>query len=382
MSELGPWLRETREAQGSSLAEAEARTRIRQKFLAALEAEEWARLPGEVTSRGFLRKYAAYLGLDPKEAIERYQAAMATRPRAKKPDQAAADDVLAIEAPAEREVDYRPIEVNLIEVQPRRAPWGWIAAAVLILAAAAAAWWIFTFRPGWIDNVTALLPAGQQPTLVSTPQDSAVAAAPTATPIVIRVTATHTSTPLPTPTHTATATPLAEPTGTGGPGKEDAELTPEPTSQAVRLLLLQLDATQRAWVRVVVDGQVRLETILEAGEGGEWEAQQAINLRTGNAAGIQVRLNGEPRGALGGAGEVIELSWTLEDGQLIESTPAPTSTLTSGQAATADAGQENPSPTPEPTSQAPQPTGSLEATPVASAEPIRRGNCCSAPALF
>ena len=55
---IGPLLRERREAMGVTLAEAEVATRIRQKYLAALEADEWDLLPGEVVGRGFLRNYS------------------------------------------------------------------------------------------------------------------------------------------------------------------------------------------------------------------------------------------------------------------------------------------------------------------------------------
>ena len=64
IQELGAMLRERREAMGASLAEVETATRIRQKYLAALESDEWHLLPGEVIGRGFLRNYSTYLGLD------------------------------------------------------------------------------------------------------------------------------------------------------------------------------------------------------------------------------------------------------------------------------------------------------------------------------
>jgi cytoskeleton protein RodZ len=67
-------LRERREAMGVTLAEVEVATRIRQKYLSALEAEEWHLLPGEVVGRGFLRNYADYLGLDPQEIMDRRRA--------------------------------------------------------------------------------------------------------------------------------------------------------------------------------------------------------------------------------------------------------------------------------------------------------------------
>jgi hypothetical protein len=61
---VGPTLREARkrrEVEISAVAEA---TRIRPRFLHAIESEEWDVLPGGVYTRGFIRAYAAYLGLD------------------------------------------------------------------------------------------------------------------------------------------------------------------------------------------------------------------------------------------------------------------------------------------------------------------------------
>jgi hypothetical protein len=88
---------------------------------------------------------------------------------------------------------------------------------------------------------------------------------------------------------------------------------------------MELEGSQRAWVRVVVDGQTVAETIFEPGQTGEWQGQNQIRLRTGNAAGINVSINGEPQGSLGGAGEVVDMEWNLVDGQEVETTPAPAS---------------------------------------------------------
>ena len=77
---LGPILRERREAMGVTLAEAEVATRIRQKYLAALESDEWDLLPGEVVGRGFLRNYARFLGLPVEDILARYSAEIEGRP--------------------------------------------------------------------------------------------------------------------------------------------------------------------------------------------------------------------------------------------------------------------------------------------------------------
>jgi hypothetical protein len=61
---VGKTLRDARNRRKIDLAQVEASTKIRSRFLRALENEEWDVLPGETYARGFIRTYADYLGLD------------------------------------------------------------------------------------------------------------------------------------------------------------------------------------------------------------------------------------------------------------------------------------------------------------------------------
>src|ERR1700721_40371 len=61
---FGEHLKREREMRGVSLEEISLATRIAPRFLAALEKEEWEKLPGGVFNRGFIRSVAHYLGLD------------------------------------------------------------------------------------------------------------------------------------------------------------------------------------------------------------------------------------------------------------------------------------------------------------------------------
>ena len=72
-SEVGERLRDAREVRGVDLHRVERDTKIRSKYLAALEAGEFADLPGDVYTRGFLRNYATYLGLDPDEIEDEWR---------------------------------------------------------------------------------------------------------------------------------------------------------------------------------------------------------------------------------------------------------------------------------------------------------------------
>jgi transcriptional regulator with XRE-family HTH domain len=71
-------LRAAREAKGVDLARVERDTKIRERYLSALERGEYRELPGAVYTKGFLRNYGAYLGLDPEYLIDLYRLESAT----------------------------------------------------------------------------------------------------------------------------------------------------------------------------------------------------------------------------------------------------------------------------------------------------------------
>ena len=73
MPEIGATLREARMRERIDVSEIEATTKIRAKYLRALENEEWDLLPGPTFVKSFLRTYASALGLDGKALVEEYR---------------------------------------------------------------------------------------------------------------------------------------------------------------------------------------------------------------------------------------------------------------------------------------------------------------------
>src|SRR5207245_11812957 len=69
VARLGETLRAQREKKGITLEQAASDTRIREKFLKALEDSDYQTLPGTVYTKGFLRNYAEYLDLDANELV-------------------------------------------------------------------------------------------------------------------------------------------------------------------------------------------------------------------------------------------------------------------------------------------------------------------------
>lgn len=73
MPEIGSTLREARMRARIDITEVEQATKIRAKYLRAIENEEWALLPGSTFVKSFIREYADYLDLDARALVEEYK---------------------------------------------------------------------------------------------------------------------------------------------------------------------------------------------------------------------------------------------------------------------------------------------------------------------
>ncbi len=119
MFEIGNSLREARLRQGLDLNRAEADTKIRVKYLQALEEEHFELLPGETYVKGFLRTYANYLRLDGQLYVDEFNSRFATY-----------DEPVAAQSRL-RKTRSRPAESNFIVV----ALAGIVAVTVLVVVA-------------------------------------------------------------------------------------------------------------------------------------------------------------------------------------------------------------------------------------------------------
>jgi cytoskeleton protein RodZ len=125
MPEIGATLREARMRARIDISEIEAETKIRAKYLRALENEEWGLLPGPAYVRSFLRTYAEALDLDAKLLLEEYKL------RHERPSD---HDLMPIGAPRRRggrggrgSGPLRP------QREPRRIPVGAVVGVILVL---------------------------------------------------------------------------------------------------------------------------------------------------------------------------------------------------------------------------------------------------------
>ena len=74
MADIASQLRSARTEAGIDIATAEYATKIRSKYLRALESGDWAALPEETSAKSFLRTYGDYLGLDGRALVEVFKA--------------------------------------------------------------------------------------------------------------------------------------------------------------------------------------------------------------------------------------------------------------------------------------------------------------------
>jgi cytoskeleton protein RodZ len=117
--EIGNSLREARLRQGFELPRVEADTKIRAKYLRALEEEHFEVLPGETYVKGFLRTYAEYLGLDGQLYVDEYNSRFAR------------EEELPVQSPTARRPRPRRMESNFVVV----ALAGIVAVTILVVVA-------------------------------------------------------------------------------------------------------------------------------------------------------------------------------------------------------------------------------------------------------
>ncbi|MBM4416873.1 MAG: DUF4115 domain-containing protein [Chloroflexi bacterium] len=265
---LGSLLRAAREGRSITIAQAEQQTRIPRHHLEALEDEQFTRLPPPVFTRGLVRNYAVYLGLDPRDA-QRMVAEIDPRP----PGHG-----------VQREVEDRPV-LSGSTIQITRI--GLTLIVAILLGAA-----LYQVVPRYQSILTA---AANEPAPTLTP----TRVAPTAT--VAPQTRVPTATTPPPPT--ATPAPAATPRPTGAP------TAPASVPSTARGVTIEARTLGRVWTQVEVDGQTVFSGILQSGEHRTWRGETRIIMHVGNGALVELTHNGQAIGKAGGAEEVVRREW-------------------------------------------------------------------------
>ena len=325
---VGADLRLARQRLGWELPALAARLRIRQSYLEAIEEGRVDDLPGNAYAVGFLRTYAAAIGLDADEMARRFRAEVSD-----------VNTVTKLVFPAP--VPERGVPALAV-----------VLVGLVIVIGGYAAWYQFGgSRQAGVESTPAVperfaaiapLPPPPQSARPETSPSATAAASPTAAenpapPAIVL------PTPIPVPVSTvpgvipaAPAAPMAQPaatnqkTATPDASRSLASLNPDGGRLALR-------AKAEAWIQLrdKATNAVVLERTLNPGEVLPIPNRTGLLLTTGNAGGTEVLLDGQSTPSLGGDGAVrrglpMEVD-AVRQGLLAPPPAAPAASLQSGQ---------------------------------------------------
>lgn len=250
--DIGDKLKSARETMGFTLDEVEEETKIRRKYLKALEEEQFHILPGPVYARAFLKNYAKYLRLDVDELLaefnRRFKVETAPEPS----------------GPVGEEQSGR----NVLGLTGRRF---YPILAVVILGLAVTVYFA-ALETGFGRPVDQAREGGSQGAPAQNQNQPVEGENPQA------------------------------PAGQPQPGEN------APAAAGVNVTLSVKE--RRSWIRVVVDGNPAFQGILDEGQSKIFEGSDKIYVRLGDAGAVEVLVNGENLGRLGGQGVVVEREFT------------------------------------------------------------------------
>jgi len=295
---IGKKIMTQRLALGLKLEDVEAYTRLRLRHLAAIEAGNFNLLPSPVQAKGMISNYTRFLDLDTESLLLEY-----------------AEGIQAdfIEKTIESQADKKPVKklsgkansIKFFITPDLMIGIGAILALVIFMAWSTSQ--IIAERQKElsqeIPDISGILLENTQPSLAEN-------LTATAGPEMIAVIS---QTPIPEST---TGLSVLNPTITL------PALTNDP-------LQINVVAYQRAFLRVIVDGQIKFEGRVVPGNAYPFSGKTTIELLTGDASALEVLFNQTSLGVLGNTGEVANVLFTAEG--LITPTPqfSPTPTSTS-----------------------------------------------------
>lgn len=303
MSELGVRLRQAREGQGLSLAQAAVDTRILQQSLVALEEGAYQRLHGDVVARGFIRNYAQYLGLPADEMIELYRHEHGVTDKIR---------VVPVTSPSHSRFYVLPSFFGIFFVTVAL-----VGLAYVSLNA------IGRIGSGGSSDVIASLSTATvpppSPLPTSTPGAAPqIALVPTTRPLVVPTIRSGSQ-----PAGGAATTQPAGGVATTRPMGSVATvrptgialLTATQTATAaapivVEVRIASLHGNESSWVRVQADGNTIYEGVMSVGQRQVFEAQRRILIRAGNPPAVLLTVNGLEQGPLGQvSGQPVNWPW-------------------------------------------------------------------------
>jgi len=314
--ELGNRLRAAREAKNLDYRDLTETTRLRPRFLEALERGDWEALPSPALARGFVGTYARALGLDAAGLIARHSDAL--------PDRKSPFSGIALKEERGKRIKPSFLVIGLV---------------LLGIFGGLFLFWRVGGGPEISPESDSSVPSvAQRETTASEveteqdiqkpetgvsdlPDEEKVARVPS-----VSESATEEREPrISEPDAMEPGGIPEEFSGSETPVPEERAREPEAPSAdvssqaAVRVgqesddkaekmpLTLKAYVRERTWMRISLDGGEPREYIFSPGNEPEWEAKQTFDLLIGNAGGLVLELNGKEIGALGASGQVVRV---------------------------------------------------------------------------
>ncbi len=289
-AEIGSQLHERRNLLSLTLEEIENHTRIRAVYLKAMETGAFEQLPSPVQTRGLLANYASFLDLDTERLMLQFADVLQARHRQKYPE------IVRMKSP----VQASPSIPTLRSFIASDVLFG---VGVIVIIAGLTFWGV-----GRLLNP----PAVQQSIESTAPSIAEVLAGTSVASLPQEVTLIP-----------AQDTPLSELEAT-----QANELVDTTGISEVVNVQVTISAVARAFLRVKADGvEVFNDTVLP-GNVYPFEADDQIEVLTGNGAAMRVSYNGRELGLMGSLGEVIDRIYTTQGIATATPTLAPTATAT------------------------------------------------------
>jgi cytoskeletal protein RodZ len=277
--DIGAKLKQERVGQGLALDEIARTTRIPGRFLEAIEADEFSRIPGLIFTRNFVRQYALALKLDP--------------------------DPLLAELPKQ---DEATVQLPNPPARPRSS---YHRDRAMRSLATSLAWIALAGGAGYGAYVHF------NHTLRSTTADSAVANA---------------ASPAPAGSQADSDTVVTAPPAITAPvvaGDSEAAVPDAPalntpaavSAQPALAVQVSMTAHEAAWVQITADGKPAFTGTLHSNETKQFAAAEQVGILTGNAGGLTISLNGKTLDPLGPSGQIRSVRLTVEGPQFLSKAP-------------------------------------------------------------
>jgi len=260
MEPVGKLLKEKRLEKGLILDDVADVTKIRKKYLEALESGNYGEIPDKVYTKSFLKIYSEFLGIDRVYVLKRYL------------DEVSQEDSII----APKQYNQKSFgERNFPKEKTRNNRLFSVLIGVLVIAMLV---WGFIFIKGRSKNGI----VAENKTTLTNIEEKSNQELPVVPPVV-----------------------------------EIPEEVPNP-AHIYDKLILQLNATSRVWISATSDQTSVDQFTLNAGVSKSIEATKKIKLNIGNAGGLRININGFDLNSLGNSGETIDLEITLSPGKSIQ----------------------------------------------------------------